>query len=92
MKYLAVLLLLVASCSASPAFAAPASAVPLNLSYCLDKPATVERVRGAYPDATASDRGGFLIFNTAEEPTSLVIYFDDQGCALSYEIVAKTTA
>lgn len=94
MKLLAALLLTtLASCSASPAFAAPAEATPLNLSYCADKQAAIAVVRNQFPDLTYVDYSTMLIFEAESlVGKTLLVYFDKLGCAEAYQIISKTAA
>lgn len=81
-----------ASLIVGSAVAAPATAIPLNLSYCSDKQHTIAVVREQYPNLTYVDYSTMLIFEAEGQAGTLLVYFDALGCAEAYQIISKSSA
>ena len=70
----------------------PTTAIPMGLSYCMTQEIAIAGILERYPNATHIDAPTVIYFTTAEEPTTLAIYFNEQGCADAYEFVPRTSS
>ena len=70
----------------------PTTAAQIDLDYCMTQEIAIEGILKNYPNATHVDSPSVVYFITPEEPTTLVIYFNEQGCADAYEFLKRTPA